>query len=650
MTTLNCSHLNVTVQQRRRAYQSPAASHGRTSSTVYAITFAIALLTFACPCAFSQDATSSHDCISIERRLPPKGLAPPEAQVAKWMRRLKMYQTQTSELPRDLQPDIEVLLKACQFAIRFEEFYKKNDVNKVDRLLDLAQTRLSKAKQSRMYPWKRREGLQVRGYRSRVDGSVQPYGLVFPEGGLKTRTNESVPLYVWLHGRGDKNTDLHFICDRLDKVGQIRPAGAIVMHPFGRQCVGYKSAGETDVLEAIEQVCRDYPIDRKRIVLMGFSMGGAGVWHLAARYSELFIAASPGAGFAETARYQRLKPEDYPPAYEQTLWKYYDVPGYVRNLFNLPVIAYSGENDKQIQAARVMEESFRGEGRTLTQLIGPGMGHKYHPDTIQEILKRLAKRVEQGRGQVEGFSLQSPHPRYARRGWLLVDGMQSQWEDTRVDATRSKSDGSTSTALWDLDTQNVSRLIINNKATDAPRDRIRIDGQTLPLDSTSPSRFSRLSDGQWERRSTFPIIRKRPKMSGPIYDAFVDPFLVVLPIGQSKNAAVDAWVHCEVDYWRTRWQTLMRGEWREKLDTELTSEDVAKFNLILWGTPDSNRIIRRLLDSSQFANTLPLTWSTEQVQIGEAQFSSQQHVPVLISPNPGNPNRYVVLNSGPTFR
>ncbi|MFN3190319.1 MAG: prolyl oligopeptidase family serine peptidase [Aureliella sp.] len=552
-----------------------------------------------------------------------------------------------TKLPSEVRPDVEVLLKACQFAIEFQEFYKKSDFSKVDRLLDMAQSRLEQSKRSRVYPWQRRDGFQVRGFHSRIDGSSQPYGLVFPEGGLKTELKEKVPLYVWLHGRGDKNTDLHFICDRLDKAGQIRPENAIVVHPFGRQCVGYKSAGETDVIEAIESVCQEYPIDRDRIVLMGFSMGGAGVWHLAAHYSELFIAASPGAGFAETARYQRLKPENYPPAYEQTLWKFYDVPGYVRNLFNLPVIAYSGENDKQIQAARVMEEAFRDEGEELTHLIGPGMGHKYHPDTLKEILSRLAKIVEQGRGPVTKFSLQSQHPRYARRGWLVVDGMENQWKDTRVDA---QLEGPSNQPIWSIGTNNVSRLIMNQDAAGAPQGKIILDRQTLDLPASSPSRFVRQPGGNWSLANAFAPLRKHPGMSGPIDDAFIDPFLVVLPSERSEHAEVDEWVRCEVNYWRTRWKTLMRGEWREKLDTELTQEDVANYNLILWGTPDSNRILKRLLESSEFDSKLPLTWTQEQIQIGDIRVDSSRHVPALIGPNPGNHNHYVVVNSGPTFR
>ena len=118
----------------------------------------------------------------------------------------------------------------------------------------------------------------MRGYRSIIDGSLQPYGLEIP---ADLDLSKPVPLYVWLHGRGDNETDMHFIAGRTGQQGQIAPAGAIVLHAFGRQCVGFKSAGEVDIFEAIDSVKHRYKIDPDRILLMGFSMGGAGAWHVA---------------------------------------------------------------------------------------------------------------------------------------------------------------------------------------------------------------------------------------------------------------------------------------------------------------------------------------------------------------------------------
>jgi hypothetical protein len=47
---------------------------------------------------------------------------------------------------------------------------------------------------------------------------------------------------------------------------------------------------------------------------------------------------------------------------------------------------------------------------------------------------------------------------------------------------------------------------------------------------------------------------------------------------------------------------------------------------------------------------LPLRWDAQSVRLGELSFAAQQHVPVLVYPNPFNPQHYIVINSGFTFR
>src|SRR5690606_11912066 len=228
----------------------------------------------------------------------------------------------------DDHADVEIYLKAVRLALHHGEFYAKKDIDTARKLLDQAEERL-KALEEGKRPWDEQRGLVVRGYRSKLDGSAQPYGLVIPE---KLELKKPAPLYVWLHGRGDKTTDLHFIMQRQTNAGRVTPPDAIVVHPMGRYCNAFKFAGEIDVLETIEAVARNYPIDRDRIVLWGFSMGGAGAWHLGAHYPDHWVAVSPGAGFAETRRYINLSPAQYPPVYQQTLWGMYDAPDYVRNL------------------------------------------------------------------------------------------------------------------------------------------------------------------------------------------------------------------------------------------------------------------------------------------------------------------------------
>lgn len=586
-------------------------------------------------CGWCQQ--SDFDCVTIKRVLPPEGIEIAESNRSQWLGELDAIDNRAAAITDTAQiADVAVLTKACQLAIEFRELYQPQDAAKVDRLIKLAESRLEQMKSGKV-DWSKDEVRQVRGFTSAVDGSVQPLGLVLPDGWAKKE--KPLPLYVWLHGRGDKATDLHFICERLDKSGEVVPEGAIVVHPFGRQCVGYKSAGETDVMEAIDFVCKNYPVDKDRIVLMGFSMGGAGAWHLAAHYTDRFVAVSPGAGFADTARYQNLKPDTYPPKYEQILWSIYDVPGYTRNLFNVPVVAYSGELDKQMQAALLMEEAFAAEGQKLTHLIGPGMGHKYHPDTLKDILKRMAVAQSNARqSEPKQLWLQTKHLRYSSRDWLTIDGMEIPYHDTRVDAL---SDGE----AWSITTKNVSRLNIDFSRASAPRGKLTIDGQKVTVNKSALNLTK--TEGHWEAATIWPELRKHPRLSGPIDDAFLDPFLVVMPSGEAAHERVERWIRCESAGFIDRWRGLFRGQPRVKLDHDVTAEDMQQFHLILWGDAQSNSVIRQTLAAHRAAT---FEWSKDNFKIGGHSFDASSHVPALVYPNPLAMARYLVINSGPTFR
>ena len=583
----------------------------------------------------------------IQRYLPPVGLLPPNTLTTQLQKRLSLLRKDNAATasPVNPNPDVEIYLKAVDYALRHREFYNEKDFDLATRLLDEAAKRVAFLQQGKS-PWETRHGLVVRGYHSSIDGSAQPYGLVIPKG---LNLQKRVPLYVWLHGRGDKTTDLHFIHTRQTRPGRIAPPGAIVLHPFGRHCVGFKHAGEIDVLEAIASVCTRYKIDTANIVLMGFSMGGAGVWHISAHYTDRFTAVSPGAGFAETARYNHFAANSYPAWYSQKLWTTYDVPNYARNFMNLPVVAYSGERDKQMQAARVMETAFAGHGQKLTHFIGPKMGHNYDPHSLSEILRRMRQAVETAdlRNSVirSSVHLQTRTLRYNRMHSVQILEMKRHWDDTRVD-TDWKQD------VLTVQTRNVVSLRLELQPTCR---RIRIDGQTVVLTPKSVRKPIRLTnhDGSWkeldhwkslEELTSQDPLRKRHGLQGPIDDAFLAPFIVVTPSQRSKHPQIERWVEFELKHFAERWRALMRGELPVKQDIHITAEDVRTKNLILWGDVQSNQIIADL------TKALPFEWNEETLRVGEQVYSAAHHIPAFIYPNPRNPGKYVVFNSGLTFR
>ena len=108
-------------------------------------------------------------------------------------------------------PDVACYTKAVQLALKFGEFYAKDDDGRqAVAALDAAEARLAELSSGSEPSWCRESGLVIRGYLSPLDGSVQPYGLEVPPEAVADDA-PALPLFVWLHGRGDTNTDLGFI-------------------------------------------------------------------------------------------------------------------------------------------------------------------------------------------------------------------------------------------------------------------------------------------------------------------------------------------------------------------------------------------------------------------------------------------------------
>ena len=127
-------------------------------------------------------------------------------------------------------------------------------------------------------------------------------------------------------------------------------------------------------------------------------------------------------------------------------------------------------------------------------------------------------------------------------------------------------------------------------------------------------------------------------------DAFLSNFVFVTPTGPAANPGVANWVAAEQQHAITEWRRQFRGEALVKKDSDITDADIAASNLVLWGDPGSNRVLARIVDR------LPVKWTADAVVVGTDRYPAATHALILIYPNPLNPKKYVVLNSGFTFR
>ena len=72
--------------------------------------------------------------------------------------------------------------------------------------------------------------------------------------------------------------------------------GAIIVAPDSVRGDWSSSENEKAVNALLDAVLAHYSIDKKRVVVTGFSMGGTGSWHFAEKFPERFSAAIPVAG------------------------------------------------------------------------------------------------------------------------------------------------------------------------------------------------------------------------------------------------------------------------------------------------------------------------------------------------------------------
>ncbi len=177
----------------------------------------------------------------------------------------------------------------------------------------------------------RAKGDQHRTYDFAAGKKAMPYRLYVPT----TWDGQSrLHLIVMLHGGGsDENRYMEMNNKQVERLAEQH--GYVVVSPLGYSPLGAygtplrlpavfgqpetaakQRAGvtpeaehtlelsEKDVINVLEIVLNEYPIDRSSVFLAGHSMGSGGTWYLGAKYSKYWRAIAPMSGpFVDQANY-----------------------------------------------------------------------------------------------------------------------------------------------------------------------------------------------------------------------------------------------------------------------------------------------------------------------------------------------------------
>ncbi|MBQ4574286.1 MAG: dienelactone hydrolase family protein [Clostridia bacterium] len=201
-----------------------------------------------------------------------------------------------------------------------------------------------------------------------ADGTVFPYYLSIPED--CDPASESLPLIVFLHGAGERGTDVekvkvHGIPKYFDKES---PCRVITLSP---QCAENRiwNTQVYAVKELIDYIVKEYNIDHNAISLTGLSMGGYGTWEMGMSFPGFFAALAPICGGGTSWRAGLLK--------------------------DTPIRTFHGADDNTVPITQTLEmyNAVKARGGNIEIEIYGGVGHDSWVTAYEktDLIKWLAK-------------------------------------------------------------------------------------------------------------------------------------------------------------------------------------------------------------------------------------------------------------------
>ncbi len=460
-------------------------------------------------------------------------------------------------LSQDYWADAQVFVKGALWALDLEPTIDRAKFGLVQKAIARA-TERERALSDGRPNWAERRGRSIRGFVSNVDGSTQPYGMIVPRGYDGTRP---MRLDIVLHGSsGSRATgigDLVFMNGYDDgDTGDVRAPDVdyIELFPMGRLGENaYRFEGETDVDEAVEAVCRNYRIDRNRMVLRGSSLGGVGTWQMGLKRPDRYVALGPAAGPIDTIEFSNSPWPHFVRLHPLTPWQksmlhLVDAIDYVPNGRMVPVVTAMGDKDHYFSSHQLAQRTFDAERVPFVGLVDRGAGHGITSEVMQEQLRLLGEHAAIGREPApKRIQFVTWTLKYSRCFWVEVLGLATHYERSEIDATLAED-----SSVDMVEPKNVTRLALRSPALKEPSATLRIGGRRVSVPGAGRRARTLVierSAGEWKYRGDMDRVElsgKRPGVQGPIDDAFATKFLCVRGTGTAWNPRVAAWAEANL--------------------------------------------------------------------------------------------------------
>jgi len=384
----------------------------------------------------------------------------------------------------------------------------------------------------------------IRTFPSRIEGSVQYYGVV-PPAADSAIDGQRPGLMLSLHGAGVEGAE---------QAGVYRPRpNAYVITPTNRRSFGFdwEDWGRWDALEVLELAQARFQTEPRRTWLTGHSMGGHGTWHIGSLFPDRFAAVGPSAGWISFSTYAGRSPEQATDPVSAMLRRPMGVSDTLarsRNLQYQGVYILHGDADDNVPVdqARTMRAELAQFHPDFVYKEQPGAGHWWGNvccDWPPMMAFFDAHEIRLPRDVTE-VNFVTPSPAASSECfWAGVDAQQRQGEVSEVSLRYQAGPLSISGT-----TKNVARLSLKagllNQADAPPVTQlaVEIDGsklEGLPVNAAGLVRLLRTENG-WQPAAAPEAAHKSPRRAGTFKTAFQDRFLLVYGTGGTDEE--NAWM------------------------------------------------------------------------------------------------------------
>ncbi|MFW6159428.1 MAG: prolyl oligopeptidase family serine peptidase, partial [Planctomycetota bacterium] len=472
-------------------------------------------------------------------------------------------------------------------------------------------------------------GLSEHAYLSMIDDSPQPYYLHVPRG-HDGRTR--LPLIVYLHGYSPDLNKLNWGMIPRDLLHYCDDHGYYLVAPFGRSNTDFQGIGEADVLRVLMRVNKLLPVRADRVFLFGYSMGGMGVFTIGAHHPDLWAGIVSVSGRADYYLWHELDREKVEPYKRHLIDREFGAE-MLGNFKSLPVLMYHGGGDSlvKVEQPRRMKRKLDALEADVTLNILPGRDHwimsrVLADDTVFDWMNRQRRDPWPRRIDFKTYSIQ-----YRSAHWVTILELERWGRPARVRATLNAE--KTAMAVTTTNVASIRLDLGKHLVGDKPDLTVRIDGKEHRVTEPGPRTFD-LAD-----REHAGELRKTPRVCGPAKQVYARRFLMVFGAGEAKKADVER-LRSEVQSAAAEWYQFAKSIPLRKLGVQVTEDDIEQANLILYGTPGRNKVLKRVADR------LPIRITDDGFTFQGKTYDNQTHGLVMVYPNPLNPDRLLMVRSG----